>query len=81
MSDTDLKPLFTYLDEEFGKIHAKLSGHDQKLDDVFSAIDGLTKQVLTFQQEMTMPIMSMRVSRMDSWIQAASAKLGIPYAV
>lgn len=79
MSDTDLKPLFTYLDEEFGKIHAKLAEHDQKFDDVFSAIDGLTKQVLTFQQEMT--IMSMRVSRMDSWIQAASAKLGIPYAV
>jgi predicted nucleic acid-binding Zn-ribbon protein len=42
-----------------------------------TSVDNLAKQVLTFQQEMA--VMTMRVSRMESWIMAASQKIGVPY--
>lgn len=77
MSDIQLQPLFDYLDERFNEQDERFIKLEQKVDTLQTSVDNLSRQVLSFQQEMA--IMTMRVSRMDAWIQAASQKIGIPY--
>lgn len=77
----EIKPeeLFKYLDGQFGEVKSEIAEVKSDIGLLQASVDNLSRQVLSFQQEMA--IMTMKVGRMESWIIHASQKIGIPYEV
>jgi peptidoglycan hydrolase CwlO-like protein len=65
------------LDEQFREVKNEIREVKEDVQSLQTSVDKLAGQVLSFQQEMT--IISMKVNRMESWIQTVSVKIGVPY--
>ncbi len=76
MSDSDLTPLFTYMDEKFSHLEDRLDSMDGKLITIQTSTDNLTKIVKDFQDEHI--ILRRKVEILETWAKQVSAKLGIP---
>jgi archaellum component FlaC len=76
MSETNLKPLFEYLDEKFGFMDGRFDGIDKRLNNLETSVDNLTKIVKDFQEEHI--ILHRRVETLEAWAKKVSEKIGIP---
>lgn len=76
MSEVNLKPVFTYLDDMKAELKADIAIVNQKVDTLQTSVDGLAKMVKTFQEEHI--IMRKRVETLEAWAKKVSEKVGIP---
>jgi TorA maturation chaperone TorD len=52
MSDTNLAPLFTYLDDKFVSQNKRFDALDEKFQTLQTSVDGLSKLVKDYQDEL-----------------------------
>lgn len=70
---------FERIDERFERIDERFNENEISIRNLQNSVDKLAHQVLSFQQEMT--IMTMKVARMENWIQQVATKVGVEYKV
>ena len=78
MSEDEFTKLYKYMQKEFDKVNKKLEEHDVRFDNVMSSIDGLTKLVTDYHQEMLM--LAHKVDRLEQWILKVAEATGVKLA-
>lgn len=76
MPDTNLEPLFDYMDEKFSHVENRFDAIEAKVDTLQVSTDNLTKIVKDFQDEHI--LLRRKVEVLENWAREVSKKVGIP---
>lgn len=72
----NFKPLFDYLDEQFGEIKSEITEIKQGVQTLQVSSDGLAKMVSEFKNEQV--VTNHRLESQEIWAKKVSKKVGIP---
>ncbi len=77
MSQDEFTKLFKYMQTEFKKIDKRFDATATKkqVDDLTNTVDGLTKLIVDYNQEMLM--IAHKIDRLEKWINQIAAKTGV----
>ncbi len=75
MSQDEFTKLFKYMQEFRKEVNERFEHVDKRFDHVQGQIDGLTKLITDYNQEMLM--LAHKVDRLEKWINQIAAKTGV----
>lgn len=75
--DINFKPLFDYLDEQFGEVKSDIADVGQGVHVLQTSVDSFAKSYKDNAEEIK--VINYRVSNQETWIKQAGTKIGLEY--
>ena len=75
--DINFKPLFEYLDEQFGEVKSDIADVKQGVQVLQTSVDSFAKTYKDNTEEIK--VINYRVGKQENWIKQAAPKIGLEY--
>jgi archaellum component FlaC len=74
--DINFKPLFEYLDQQFGEVKSEIANVKQSVQALRTLVDSLAQMIKDFRNEHI--VLHRRLEALESWAKDVAQKVGIP---